>query len=177
MEDYLIIVDENDTELGKAEKNLVHKQGLLHRAFSIFIFNSKGELLLQQRAIDKYHSGGLWTNTCCSHPRYGEETQQAVTRRMNEEMGLSCDTHFAFSFTYKAQFNNGLTEYEFDHVYIGFSDALPNLNPEEAKDWKYMSLGILATAIQDHPEHYTEWLKVCLPQVMQYMHTHHFQLG
>src|SRR5690349_1614227 len=126
MKDYLILVDDKDQQWGRLEKNLVHELGLLHRAFSVFIFNHHGELLLQQRADGKYHSGGLWTNTCCSHPRYGEDVPDAVKRRLKEEMGMSCETTFAFSFIYKTKFENGLTEHEFDHVYCGFSDALPH---------------------------------------------------
>src|SRR6187399_1825004 len=125
MEDYLILVDEQDKQYGKLEKQLVHELGLLHRAFSVFIFNKKGELLLQQRADEKYHSAGLWTNTCCSHPRFGEEIKDSVTRRLEEEMGMNCEMEFAFSFIYKSTFENGLTEHEFDHVFFGISDELP----------------------------------------------------
>lgn len=165
MSEYLILVDENDHQLGKAEKLEVHQSGLLHRAFSVFIFNSKSELLLQQRADEKYHSAGLWTNTCCSHPRFGEETAQAINRRLQEEMGMSCETEFAFSFMYKFTFSNGLTEHEYDHVYFGISDVLPVPKKQEVKAWKYMSLPDLETDIQLHPKRYTEWMKMCLPEL------------
>ena len=120
MKEYLILVDEKDNELGSMEKLQVHEKGLLHRAFSVFIFNTKGELLLQQRASEKYHSPNLWTNTCCSHPRTGEKTTNAVERRLMEEMGMQCDTTFQFQFLYKAYFDNGLIEHELDHVYFGW---------------------------------------------------------
>lgn len=164
MEEYLILVDKKDNPWGKLEKFLVHQLGLLHRAFSVFIFNSKGELLLQQRADSKYHSAGLWTNTCCSHPRFGEEISWAIERRLQEEMGMSCKTNFAFSFIYKANFENGLTEHEFDHVYFGVTDDLPFPEQSEVKKWKYMNLENLERDILIHPENYTEWIKICLPQ-------------
>ena len=165
MNDYLILVDEKDVEWGKLEKLLVHQMGLLHRAFSVFIFNSKGELLLQQRADDKYHSGGLWTNTCCSHPRFGENISWAIERRLIEEMGMRCKTDFAFSFTYKASFANGLIEHEFDHVYFGMSDKLPIPEKSEVQDYRYITLENLEREITSQPEKYTEWLKICLPKV------------
>ena len=165
MDDYLVLVDEKDVQCGKFEKLQVHQLGLLHRAFSAFVFNSKGELLLQQRADDKYHSGGLWSNTCCSHPRHGEETSWAVKQRLKEEMGMSCNMEFKFSFIYNAIFENGLTEYEFDHVYFGISDDLPSPKELEVKDWKYLNLEDLENEIWLQPENYTEWLKICLPQV------------
>jgi isopentenyl-diphosphate delta-isomerase len=167
--DALILVDENDMETGTMEKLLVHQLGLLHRAFSVFIFNSKGELLLQQRADGKYHSAGLWTNTCCSHPRAGESIAQAIPRRLMEEMGIQCTTHFAFSFVYKTSFANGLTEHEFDHVYIGNADLVPNPNLLEVQSWKYCSLENLEAAIDLHPKMYTEWMKICLPHVKHHL--------
>ncbi len=170
MKDNLILVDENDTPWGKMEKQLVHERGLLHRAFSVFIFNSKGELLLQQRAEGKYHSGGLWTNTCCSHPRFGEEISEAIPRRLMEEMGMSCPANFAFSFIYKASFDNGLTEHEFDHVYFGKSDDLPKPEKSEVQNWRYSSLHSLQSDVSSQPEIYTEWMKICLPRVVE-----HFQ--
>lgn len=169
-DDYLILVDDKDQQWGKLEKQLVHQLGLLHRAFSVFIFNSKGELLLQQRADEKYHSGGLWTNTCCSHPRFGEEMKDAIRRRLHEEMSITCETAFAFSFTYKTTFENGLTEHEFDHVYFGITDLLPVPQNSEVKAWRYLDLETLEKEIHQHPENYTEWMKICLPQVRS-----HFQ--
>ena len=168
MNNFLILVDENDKQWGKLEKLLVHQLGLLHRAFSVFIFNRKGELLLQQRAEEKYHSGGLWTNTCCSHPQYGEATPDAIRRRLFDEMGMQCRTNFAFSFVYKANFDNGLTEHEFDHVYFGLSDDIPLPEKTEVKDWKYMTIPALEEDIAGHPEGYTEWLKICLPDVKKH---------
>ncbi|MES2560947.1 MAG: isopentenyl-diphosphate Delta-isomerase [Bacteroidota bacterium] len=169
MSEYLILVDENDTPLGKMEKLQVHQSGLLHRAFSVFIFNSKTELLLQQRADEKYHSAGLWTNTCCSHPRYGEGITQAIERRLMEEMGMNCKTTFLFSFVYRATFDNGLTEHEYDHVYMGISDDLPVPEKTEVKSWKYMNLVDLQTDTELHPERYTEWMKICLPELKKHV--------
>jgi isopentenyl-diphosphate delta-isomerase len=165
MNDYLILVDENDRQWGKLDKDLVHELGLLHRAFSVFIFNTKGELLLQQRADDKYHSAGLWTNTCCSHPRFDEKIEDAVSRRLMEEMRLSCETKFVFSFTYKVKFENGLTEYEYDHVYFGMTNQFPVPDKSEVKGWKYFSLQNLDADIHRYPENYSEWLKICLPEI------------
>jgi isopentenyl-diphosphate delta-isomerase len=167
MEELLILVDENDHELGGMDKLSVHQRGLLHRAFSIFIFNSKGELLLQQRANGKYHSGGLWTNTCCSHPRVGEELPIAVSRRLAEEMGMHCSTEFIFSFIYKMRFDNGLTEHEYDHVFFGRSDELPALNPLEVMNFKYLTLKDLGEEIERHPDDFSAWLKICLPKVTE----------
>jgi len=168
MENYLVLVDEKDQQWGKLEKELVHKLGLLHRAFSVFIFNSTGELMLQQRADDKYHSAGLWTNTCCSHPQFGEDLKPAIDRRLKEEMGMKCQTEFAFSFIYKAKFINGLTEHEFDHVYFGISDENPTPEKSEVKNWRYTTLEDLEKEIQDHPENFTQWLKICMPAVKNY---------
>lgn len=166
MKEMLILVDEDDNELAVMDKLSVHKSGLLHRAFSVFIFNSKEQLLLQQRADKKYHSPGLWSNTCCSHPSKGEKVFEAVNRRLAEEMGMECDTTFAFSFIYKAKLGNGLTEYEYDHVYIGKSDMQPKPAATEVKDWKYISIQELQEDILKHPSQYTEWLKICLSRVI-----------
>jgi len=164
-EELLILVDENDNELGVMEKIAVHEKGLLHRAFSVFVFNSQNELLLQQRADEKYHSPGLWSNTCCSHPLSGEIVADAVKRRMEEEMGMQCRTDFKFSFIYKIKFENGLTEHEFDHVYFGINDDLPNPNPHEVKDWKYIKLQQLKEEISLYPEKYSAWLQICFPTI------------
>jgi len=168
MYDSLILVDENDNEIGVLDKTSVHQKGILHRAFSAFIFNSKGELLIQQRAEEKYHSAGLWSNTCCSHPYHGEKIPDAVNRRLKEEMGLQCTTQFKFCFTYKTDFDNGLIEHEFDHVYFGESDDLPVPNGEEVKAFKYITLQNLQEQIALHPEKYTAWMKICLPKVLQH---------
>ena len=135
----VILVDKTDHQIGEMEKQEAHIKGLLHRAFSIFIFNSKGEVLLQQRALHKYHSGGLWTNTCCSHPRNGETTIQAANRRLKEEMGMSCALKEEFSFIYKAKLDNDLYEHELDHVLFGTTDLQPKINKEEVADYKYSS--------------------------------------
>ncbi len=168
MTEYLILTDENDHAIGMMEKLLVHKLGLLHRAFSIFIFNTRGEILLQQRAKDKYHSGGLWSNACCSHPRFEENISDAVERRLWEEMGIRADTNFAFSFIYKVTFDNGLTEHEYDHVYFGITDDTPVPNKTEVCNWKYMNLSELKYDIEKQPGNYSEWMKLCLPGLMNY---------
>ena len=168
MDAEVILVDINDFELGTMGKMEAHIKGQLHRAFSIFIFNSKQELLIQQRASGKYHSAGLWTNTCCSHPQFGEETGNAAFRRLKEEMGMVCDLKQMFSFIYKAKFDNGLTEHEFDYVFFGTSDAIPQINKAEVQNWKYISMEDLSEQMEKHPEHYTEWLKNCFDSVYRY---------
>lgn len=162
----VILVDELDNELSQMEKLEAHEKGLLHRAISVFIFNSKGELLLQRRAFRKYHSEGLWTNTCCSHPVPGESTLEAGVRRLDEEMGMTCELSQAFSFIYKAEFENGLTEYELDHVLVGYSDETPHLNPEEAISFQWMSLNKLKEEIINNPHQYTEWFKILILEHM-----------
>ncbi len=159
-------MDDNDKEIDKLDKLSVHQSGLLHRAFSVFIFNTKGELLLQQRAEEKYHSAGLWTNTCCSHPQFGEDISDAIKRRLKEEMGMRCKTQFAFSFIYKVKFENGLTEHEFDHVYFGVTNDLPIPERCEVKDWKYINLNALEEDINKQPQYYSEWLKLSLHRVV-----------
>ncbi len=171
----VILVDENDKELGFMEKLEAHQKGVLHRAFSIFIFNSKGELLLQQRADIKYHSGGLWTNTCCSHPMPGENIDEAASNRLMEEMGISTRIKQGFDFIYKADFENGLIEYEFDHVFFGVSNDPPKMNLMEVQNWKYMSMDALAIELEINPQHYTAWLKLCFSKVTRYIKEHQFQ--
>lgn len=166
MSENVILVNEADVELGSMDKLLVHQLGLLHRAFSVFIFNTKGELLLQQRSDNKYHSAGLWSNTCCSHPRVNEPLAEAVERRLLEEMGMNCKTVPAFKFIYKANFKNGLTENEYDHVYFGITDDLPVPDSAEVKNWKYIKITSLQDDIAVNPHLYTEWIKICLPQVV-----------
>ncbi len=156
----VILVDERDQPLGTMEKMEAHRQGLLHRAISVFIFNREGRLLLQQRALHKYHSGGLWTNTCCSHPSPGEETSAAAHRRLREEMGLETPLHFAFTFLYHAPFDNGLVEHELDHVFIGRTDQIPTVNPEEVADYRWVSMAEIEREIQADPEAYTAWFKL-----------------
>lgn len=166
-DDFLILVDDNDVPLGKMEKELVHKKGLMHRAFSVFIFNTNGEMLLQQRADTKYHSAGLWTNTCCSHPRWGEELQEAVKRRLKEEMGLDCEATYLFSFKYKVELENEMIENEFDHVFSGVSNQIPILNFNEVKDFKYQKVDEIRKQIKDSPEKFTYWFKHSIEKVLQ----------
>lgn len=161
----VILVDEQDNAIGLMEKQAAHVTPHLHRAFSVFIFNSKGELLLQQRALSKYHSPGLWTNTCCSHPRDGETLAEATSRRLMEEMGMTCEMHEVYTFIYKAPVGQGLTEHEFDHVWIGRSDDIPQINREEVESWKYMNLNDLKNDIALHPELYTEWFKITFEEM------------
>ncbi|OYQ63061.1 isopentenyl-diphosphate delta-isomerase [Pseudanabaena sp. SR411] len=161
LEEQVILVDISDRQVGIAEKLQAHRDGSLHRAFSIFVLNSQNQLLLQKRAKHKYHSGGLWTNTCCSHPRPNEMTLDAAHRRLQEEMGFDCELQELFSFVYRAQLDHELTEYEFDHLLLGYSDHEPVLNPEEAEDWKWIDLKVLQADIQKNPQSYTYWLRDC----------------
>lgn len=162
----VILVDTNDLQVGLMEKQEAHTKGLLHRAFSIFIFNEKKELLLQKRAHHKYHSGGLWTNTCCSHPRENETILDAANRRLLEEMGMTCHLEIKFNFIYKAKLNNNLYEHEFDHVLFGFSNTLPIINYEEVDSYDYKTLDFLRKDINRHPSNYTEWFKTCFIEVV-----------
>lgn len=165
--DEVILVNENDAEIGLMPKLEAHQKGILHRAFSVFIFNSKGELLLQQRASDKYHSAGLWSNTCCSHPLPHEATEDAAERRLIEEMGMQVSLRFIFSFVYKAKLENDLTEHEFDHVFWGVSDHEPIINTTEVANFRYINVQELVADMQTHPARYTEWLKICFGEVME----------
>ncbi|MEK6916302.1 MAG: isopentenyl-diphosphate Delta-isomerase [Nanoarchaeota archaeon] len=165
MTDFIVLVDKEDNLLGKEEKLSAHKQGKLHRAFSVFVFNSKGELLIQKRAKDKYHSARLWSNTCCSHP-VTQDTKKEAKARLKEEMGFSCDLKEAFSFTYKIEFSNGLTEHEFDHIFIGKYDGPVNPDKKEAMDYKWVSVKDLKKDIKKSPDKYTHWLKLCLDKVI-----------
>ncbi len=165
----LILVNENDDVVGSMEKMEVHERGLLHRAFSVFIFNKKGEMLLQKRATKKYHSGGLWTNACCSHPCEGEATEPAAHRRLREEMGFDTVLKKSFSFVYKAHFSNGLTEYEFDHVFTGTYDGEIRPAPEEVSDYKYIPMGELQQDLLQNPQNYTAWFQIAIPKLMEYL--------
>lgn len=171
MEEQVILVDEEDVPKGQMDKMEAHEKGVLHRAFSVFIFNSKRELLLQQRAMSKYHSAGLWTNTCCSHPRIGESNINAAKRRLMEEMGMDCELNYLFKFTYKAVFEDGLTEHEVDHVFFGMSDELPFINHDEVEGFKYMDLETLVQDIAVNPSAYTPWLRICLDKVVTHAST------
>ena len=169
MEEQVILVNEKDEPIGLMGKMEAHEKGLLHRAFSVFVFNSKQEVLLQQRAACKYHSPNLWTNTCRSHPRVGETNQQAGERRLQEEMGLQVPLQEVFSFIYKAPFDNGLTEHEYDHVLVGYSDAQPQINPEEVASWKWLSLEAIKEDILQAPERYTAWFKIIFKEFYHHL--------
>jgi isopentenyl-diphosphate Delta-isomerase len=165
----LILVNEQDEPIGVAEKMEAHQKGLLHRAFSIFIFNIKGEMLLQQRAIKKYHSGGLWTNACCSHPYVNQQIQKAAENRLQEEMGFTTPLQKAFTFTYKASFENGLTEHEYDHVFIGEHNGTILPSAEEVEDYCYKTINEIEEEIITFPTKYTEWFKIAFPLVKSYL--------
>ena len=163
--EYVILVDEQDNDIGVMEKMQAHQEGLLHRASSIFIFNDKKELLLQQRALSKYHSAGLWTNTCCSHPRPNETIKDAANRRLFEEMGLSCDLKIETNFIYKTPFDNGLTEHELDYVLMGATNQNPTINKEEVENYKWMLMTDIKKDIISNPNQYTSWFKIALEKV------------
>jgi len=168
----IILVDENDVQIGTMEKMEVHQKALLHRAFSVFIFNNKGEMLLQKRADKKYHSPSLWTNACCSHPEPGQVTIASAAKRLMEEMGFTTKLKKAFDFIYKAPFDNGLTEYEFDHVFIGtYNNNVIQPNKDEVSDYCFKKLVEIKTSIQSHPEKYTEWFKIAFPKLQIYLAT------
>ena len=156
----VILVDEKDNQVGLMSKLEAHQKGILHRAFSIFIFNSDYKLLLQKRASSKYHSGSLWTNTCCSHPRESESIIEAGLRRLKEEMGFTTPLEPMFSFIYKSKFDNGLIEHEFDHVLLGYYDKPPFINAIEVSEWKWMSLEKIILEIKNKPEDFTVWFKI-----------------
>lgn len=168
-EENVILVNEKDEPLGLMPKLEAHRKGVLHRAFSVFILNDKGELMLQQRAAHKYHSPGLWTNTCCSHPREGESTIEAGKRRLQEEMGFVTDLTTLFSFIYKAPFDNGLTEHELDHVLTGRYNGNPDINPEEVSDWKWMAPEEVKRDITTNLQRYTIWFAIIFDRFY-----HHF---
>jgi len=149
-----------------------HEKAMLHRAFSVFILNANDEVLLQQRANDKYHSAGLWTNTCCSHPHPGEDTLGAARRRLKEEMGMEADLQFVFKFMYKAPFDNLLTEHEIDHVFIGKTDQLPVINPEEVASYKYMKPEEIKLDMEQNPQSYTVWFRIIFNEFYKEIFTH-----
>lgn len=159
------LVDERDNALGEMEKMEAHLNGRLHRAVSVFVFNSKGDLLLQQRARHKYHSGALWTNTCCTHPRPQEQHADAAVRRLQEEMGMSAALEYQFPFLYRASIASGLVEHEYDHIYFAHSDVLPEPNPEEVMDYAYVSLPEIEMQLRHQPEVYTEWFKLLFDRI------------
>ena len=167
--EYVILVDTADRELGTMEKMEAHEKAILHRAFSVFIFNDRGELMLQQRAAHKYHSPLLWTNTCCSHQRQGESNIEAGKRRLREEMGFEVDLDEKFHFVYKAEFDNGLTEHELDHVMVGYYNGEPTINPEEVASWKWINMEVLQQDMQNHPQDYTAWFKIIFDRFVEFL--------
>ena len=160
MEENVILVDKNDTQIGLMSKLDAHKKGILHRAFSVFVLNNNNEIMLQKRAYNKYHSGGLWTNTCCSHQREGENTIEAGKRRLLEEMGFETELKIITSFIYKVEFENGLTEHELDYLLIGKYIKSPVINKQEVADWKWMKVELIADDIKLNPNNYTSWFKI-----------------
>ena len=166
--DQLILVDEQDNPIGTCEKMEAHRQGLLHRAFSVFIFDAQGRMLLQQRALSKYHSGGLWTNACCSHPFPKEDNLAAASRRLQEELGFTTSLRKVFDFYYKAEFDNGLTEHEFDHVFVGQYEGALEVNPQEVMDYCFLSLDEIENQLTTRPDRYTEWFKIAFPRLRRW---------
>jgi len=167
MMEEVILVNSKDEEIGSLEKLEAHRKGALHRAISVIVFNSVGEMLLQKRAPDKYHSGGLWTNTCCSHPRPNETSQEAARRRLIEEMGLITLPEFAYKFIYRTILDNNLIEHEYDHVFIATSDEAPKLDANEATDYKYVGIEKLKSDIKNNPDDYTVWFKIIMENYNQ----------
>lgn len=171
VEEQVILVNEYDEQIGLMPKMEAHEKAVLHRAFSVFVFNTKNELMLQQRAAHKYHSPLLWTNTCCSHQRDGESNIEAGTRRLLEEMGFTTDLKETTSFIYKAPFDNGLTEHELDHIMLGYYENEPIINKQEVEDWKWMPLEDVKHDINVHPEQYTAWFKIIFEKFYNYINT------
>ncbi|MGS2727166.1 isopentenyl-diphosphate Delta-isomerase [Psychroserpens sp. BH13MA-6] len=168
-EERVILVNEHDEPIGTMPKMEAHEKALLHRAFSVFVFNNKNELMLQQRAKHKYHSPLLWTNTCCSHQRVGESNIEAGKRRLMEEMGFVTELKETTSFIYKAPFDNGLTEHEFDHIMVGQFNEAPHINPNEVEAWKWMSLEAVKSDMEQHPEIYTAWFKIIFDKFYEHI--------
>ncbi|UPK72774.1 isopentenyl-diphosphate Delta-isomerase [Chitinophaga filiformis] len=166
MKAQVILVNELDQETGLMEKMEAHEKGLLHRAFSVFILNDQGDMLLQQRALDKYHSGGLWTNACCSHPLPGETVEAAAHRRLSEEMGFDCPLRELFQFTYRTEFDNGLIEHEYDHVWAGTYNGAINPAPEEVHAYQYLSVNEIIRLMAEVPEQFTSWFRLAFPRVI-----------
>ena len=171
VEEQVILVNEYDEQIGLMPKMEAHEKAVLHRAFSVFVFNTKNELMLQQRAAHKYHSPLLWTNTCCSHQRDGESNIEAGTRRLKEEMGFTTDLKETTSFIYKAPLDNGLTEHELDHIMLGYYENEPIINKQEVEDWKWMPLEDVKHDINVHPEQYTAWFKIIFEKFYNYINT------
>ena len=171
-EELVVLVNENNEQIGLMPKLEAHEKALLHRAFSVFILNDKNELMLQQRAADKYHSPLLWANTCCSHQRENETNIEAGNRRLQEEMGFSAELKELFSFIYKAPFDNGLTEHELDHVMIGYYNGEPTINPDEVQAWKWMDIDEVRKDIQQNPDIYTAWFKIIFNEFYHFLEEH-----
>jgi isopentenyl-diphosphate delta-isomerase len=167
--DEVILVDEKDVPLGRMEKMEAHRRALLHRAFSVFVFNSRGEMLLQRRAEGKYHSAGLWTNACCSHPRPGEDTDKAAGRRLYEELGFAMPLEKAFEFTYRSEFDNGLTEYEFDHVFTGVYDGEVFPDHTEVSEYSWLRPEDIRVRLDREPQEFTSWFRLAFPMVCEKM--------
>lgn len=165
--EHVILVNERDEELGTMEKMQAHERGILHRAISIFLFNDKAEMLLQQRATGKYHSGDLWTNACCSHPRPGEAPGTAAVRRLREELGIETTLKKVFDFVYRADLDNGLTEHEFDHVFVGQYNGAVRPNPSEIKDYCYKGMEEIEQSLLTHPHKYTIWFQLAFPRILE----------
>jgi isopentenyl-diphosphate delta-isomerase len=167
-ETYVVLVDEDDNPLGVMEKIKAHREAQLHRAVSVFIIDSRGRWILQKRALDKYHSKGLWTNACCTHPYPGESDQEAAKRRLAEEMGLKCEIKEVFSFIYREELDNNLTEHELDHVFVGVTDQEPVINKNEVLDWKRISFDEMKRDIHSNPARYTVWFR----KIFEKVHSH-----
>jgi len=166
---HVVLVNENNETLGVMDKMAAHRKGFLHRAFSVFIFNDKNELLLQQRAGHKYHGGDLWTNTCCSHPKFGEDVKESAMERLYFEMGLACDIHYSHAFIYKAAVENDLIEHEYDYIYIGYTNDIPMINQDEVQAYKWSSIAAVLDDIEMNPANYTYWFKEAFPMVVYYL--------
>jgi isopentenyl-diphosphate delta-isomerase len=162
----VILVDENDRELGTEEKERAHREGRLHRAFSVFVFDARGRLLLQRRSRTKYHSAGLWTNTCCSHPRPGERVEAAALRRLREEMGIECELRSVFPLLYRAELEGGMTEHEYDHVLVGECGRDPAPDPDEVDDWAWVDAAEVRREVAEAPERFTHWFRLALPELL-----------
>jgi len=168
-ETFVVLVDEKDNIVGAMEKLEAHQKAILHRAVSVFVTNSQGDWILQRRAFNKYHSGGLWTNTCCSHPNPGETSLEAARRRLFEEMGIHCQLKEIFSFIYKESLDNDLTEYELDHIFVGVTNELPEINKDEVLEWKAISFSELSSNMTSNPELFTVWFKKLYQQIDNYL--------
>jgi isopentenyl-diphosphate delta-isomerase len=168
-EEFVVLVDEKDREIGTEEKMKAHRNGgMLHRAFSVFIFDGSGRMMLQKRAKSKYHAGGLWTNTCCSHPRKGESVEQAAHRKLRQEMGFDSELKEIFSFIYKAPLDSGLTEHELDHVFVGIFDGKPKPNPDEADGYRMAETSDILADVRSNPAHYTPWFRIAIERVAEW---------